>query len=385
MTLYYCPLESYRERYTMQLSAPRTGWMESRWIENGVDYVRVTGEEIVEDILHPDAVQYNIDTPTVLDSSRRATTCFHQVLRLINLLPVMKPDDVIYFDDFWHPGIEAIGYAAQSAGRPIPKMYAKCHAQSVDEYDFTRKMLPWIRHFEQGIGALLSGIFVANTLLKTLVVNGGISTYHQVHAVGHPFNSAEVKGRMNLDQERENKVIFSSRWDDEKQPGFFLDVVDRVIQMGVDVHFVICTSSHKLKSNNQYNLEMLQQSRSKYTSRLTVCEDLEKEEYYQELCTAKIQINTALQDWISYALLEASCAGCYPVYPNYRSFPEVFMNNAAFMYNAFDVESCAMMIKSIIERDDLWTVEAIEHRAWIHEQYDSTWDRMATIMGVPNG
>jgi len=39
--LYYCPLETYKERYTMQWAAPKTGWLERNWIAHKIPYTRI--------------------------------------------------------------------------------------------------------------------------------------------------------------------------------------------------------------------------------------------------------------------------------------------------------------------------------------------------------
>lgn len=377
-TLYYCPLEAYKERYTMQLSAPEWGWLERNWKACGIPYVRVEGDRPHE--------PQNINTGVALDAVGRTKMCFAQVTKLLELLPGMKFDDVIYFDDFWHPGMEAIAYAAQVMGRPVPKMYANLWAQSVDEFDFTYPMRQWMRHYERGNAAVLSGIFVACPSLKDKVVFGGIAGPDDVHAVGHPFSSDEVKSRMTFDAPREDKVVFSSRWDAEKNPLFFLCVVDEVLRRRPNTRFVVCSSHRTLRSNREHLLRHLQRAIAKHKGKLLLKEGLTKEQYYAELTTAKIQINTADQDWISYVLLEASCAGCYPVYPYFRSFPEVFDFGPEYMYQRLHTDNAADMVCGVLDSDvDLWTDGAISGRAWIHERFDSTWERMAIIMGLIEG
>jgi hypothetical protein len=294
-------------------------------------------------------------------------------------------DDVIYFDDFWHPGIEAIPYACTLLGVPKPKMYAFCWAQSVDQYDFTTEMLPWgIRHFEKGIGAILDGVFVANTQLAAMLVGQGLA--RNVHVVGLPFCSEEVMERMGVKRPpREDKVVFSSRWDHEKDPMFFLDVVWKVLQDRPNTKFVVCTSQKELRSNSPILLGALKNMQEKVgEDHLSVRTNLTKEQYYQELLTAKIQFNCALQDWVSFTLLEATVAGCYPIYPNFRSFPETFCNRTEYLYNHGDANQAVEMIKGILDQDEavLWSEFQIYKRSWIYSRFDNTWARIAYHMGL---
>ncbi len=97
-----------------------------------------------------------------------------------------------------------------------------------------------------------------------------------------------------------------------------------------------------------------------------------------------MQFNCSDQDWISFVLLEGSVAGCYPIYPHFRSFPEVFLHRPGYMYSHKDPDDAAWLILKTLDRDDLWTPEQTRSRAWIHERYDTSWLRMANVMGLTN-
>lgn len=374
--LFYLPLESYKERYTFQLSAARTGWMERKWSEIGLQYHRTDGgEQFVK----------TIGTGQVLDAFGRSRHAMRQIQGLLNLLSnyAITDDDVIYFEDFWHPGIEAFKYACHMAGKH-PRMYAFLWAQSVDQYDFTHPMRHWMRPFEQAIGGILDGIFVANTMLKDLVCKARIATWEKVHVVGLPFCSEEVLERMDTKNppERQNQVVFSSRWDTEKDPLFFLQVANLVIQRKPDAKFVICTSAPKLRSNDPRLLEFLKDWILYHPDNIILKENLSKEEYYKILQSSKIQFNCARQDWVSFTLLEATTAGCYPIYPHRRSFPETLQSDLRYMYVSDEITSAERKILEVLDRDDLWTSEAIEDRSWVYKRYDDTWARMTNLMGL---
>ena len=391
MTLFYIPLESYAARYTLQWSAPVTGWLERNWVKAGIQYHRVDPGFTPREIKHG----------SVVDGVGRSLYCFDQIRMLLDLAEAgqITDNDVIYFDDFWTPGLEALPYAFHLMGIK-PKMYAFLHAQSVDEFDFTHPMRGWMRHFEQGIAAALDGIFVCGPCLQDLVVFGGIAPREKVHVTGHPFNSEEVMERMPVDYAqfvkgvllneepaRENKVIFSSRWDSEKNPKFFLAVADRVLNEypELDAKFVVCTSAAKLRSNDRMNVEALYNSMEAYPDNIILKQGLTKEQYYEELCTAKVQMNTADQDFVAITLLEASVAGTYPIYPYFRSFPETFDRQPGFMYTRLDEDEAAMMVGDVLSRDDLWTAPAIRSRQWLHTRFDTSWVRQLVIMGLLEG
>ncbi len=409
--LHYFPLESYVERYSMQWSAPATGWLERNWRKISLDYRRIDAEDSLQK-------PRPIKTGCVLDAVKRSQYCFSQISSFLDMAEAgaVSSEDVLLFDDFMTLGIEAVAYSLGLMGIK-PKMYAFLHAQSVDEYDFTCQLLPWIRTFERGIGEILDGIFVCCHTLKELVVTGGnnesgiklggIAKPNKVFVTGHPFCSEEVMERMPewhrvmMGEERlgklidissykpypnrKDQVVYSSRWDEEKQPWFFLDVAERVIKAKERAKFIVCTSSPKLRSNNKTLLDLLEQFRLKYPSNIILRENLSKEEYYAILCESKIQFNCAKQDFVAISLLEASVAGCYPIYPLFRSFPETLRYNTEYMYKPWNADQAANMVLDVLSKDDLWTYDQISQRSWIHSRFDSSWQRMLSIMGLYEG
>lgn len=381
--LYYIPLEIYEERYTKQWSAPVTGWLERNWIANNIPYVRV-------DSLYGPDPSCGIESGAVLDVTRRAQHGFAQTARLIDFAVEGKltSDDVIFFDDFWHPGFEMLPYTFHQLGIK-PKMYAFCHAQSVDEFDFTYDMRRWMRVFEQGIGRVLDGIFVNSTLLKDLLVQASIQSWHKIHVIGHIFCEEEVLERMPKKPPlgREIDVIFTSRWDDEKNPIFFLEVMERVIQLRPHLNIEVCTGAQSIRSNNKRNIEALEDFITRYPRNINIKAGLTKEQYYGELCKSKIQMSTSSQDWVSFVLLEGSVAGCYPIYPAYRSFIQALNNNSNYLYRHLNALSASTKIIDVLKNYDenitpasLWGYKARNDRAWIHKKHNNSWKRMTNIM-----
>lgn len=380
--LFYLPLEPLKERYTWQWSAPVTGWLERNWIKAGIEYKRIDGTRRVRD---------HIGLGVVLDAVSRSTYSFSQVEQLLELAErgELVKGDIVYLDDFWTPGIEALPYLLDQLGVKA-KIYSFLFAQSVDEYDFTYPMRSWMRPMEVGYASMMDGIFVAHPLLKDLVVGGGIAPENKVFVTGHPFSSEEVAERMPWregpwEMKRKDKVVYTSRWDDEKNPAFFLRVARRVKQEAPQVKFVICTGSKTLRSNNPYNLALLNEALA--DGIVSVRQDLKKEEYYQEICEAKVQFNSALQDFVPLTLLEASVAGAFPIYPYFRSFPDTFLHRPEYLYRAWAVEDAATKILDVLrdEEDDAWGREAIESRRWIHSRFDTSWERQLIVMGLKEG
>lgn len=386
--LHYLPLECYRERYTYSWSAPETGWLESNWRRAKVPYKRIDPANGAE--------KPPIKAGQVLDARARVAHCFYQIEDLIAEAAdgKVKDSDVIFLDDFFHPGLEALKYAFHLMN-VRPRVYAFLHAQSVDHFDFTYGMRRWLRPVEVGFGEILDGIFVCCPTLRDLVVHGGIAPWNKVHVTGHPFNSREVMSRMPAwyreglagtnDRylgSRENKVVYSSRFDREKNPHLFMDVVERFARTAAipGTKFVVCTSAPELRSTDPRAVPRLRALAELRPDLVQIRENLTKEAYYEELCTAKVQFNCADQDFVPITLQEASVAGCYPVYPYFRSFPETFLNRPGYMYQRGDVQHATDLLAVVLQQTDLWSADAIGARSWVHRRFDTSWLRMLRVM-----
>jgi glycosyltransferase involved in cell wall biosynthesis len=295
----------------------------------------------------------------------------------------MTNDDVIFFDDFWHPGISALPYAFYLMGI-APKTYAFLYAQSVDPFDFTYPMRRWMRHYEIGEGKFLDGIFVTSTCLKDMCLHAGIGSPESIHVCGLLYNSDEVRSHIDLnvpDFPKKKQVIFTSRWDREKCPELFLKVVEYCSKRRDDISFLITTSAKKMRSNDSRLLLLLREYLHRFPKTLRLKEGLTKAEYYQNLIESAIQINTADQDFVSWTLLEATTWGCRPLYPYFLSFPETLDYRHEFMYTKGDFRDAGKKIlKYIDEAAGISAQKRLTEYEWIYKKYDHSWKRMLNVM-----
>lgn len=366
----YVPLEPYKERYTIQLSA-EDGWLESNWKTAGHQVIRIPGKALSHDS--------NIKTGQVLDAHGRGYWACSQVMELIKLhqTGALNPlTDVIYFDDFWHPGISALPYMFDLTNVHIPT-FAMLHAQSIDIHDFTYPMRHWMRHFEKGTAAFLSGIFVTSTCLYDLCLHAGVGTKENLFFGGLPYNSQQVKTRFfpAILPRKKRQVVYSSRWDKEKCPEFFLAVVAEVHKQRKDITFIVTTSATEVRSNSPHRIQLLRDfvQNNPAAEVLDIRVNQTKSQYYYNLLESKIQFNCADQDFVSWTLLEATTCGCRPVYPNYLSFPEALQYRYDLMYIKGDVTSAAQKILQHID-------EAPQNWDWVYKPFDKSWERITAVM-----
>jgi hypothetical protein len=190
---------------------------------------------------------------------------------------------------------------------------------------------------------------------------------------GLSFGKEEVQGRVPDRKpfiERKQRVIFGARWDQEKQPQFYMDLATKFKQTHPDVEFAICQGG-PLRSNNQFYVD-----EAKHLAKegiLTIHENLKKNEYYELLADSRVMFNCALQDWVSNTVSEADAMGCNTLFPAYRSFPETFANDHTRMYVPWSMEDAMDKLEVLLSKPS-------PSIGKISDWTDGTIDRMIDIM-----
>ena len=364
-------LEPYKARYTLQL----TEWNERVFKSRGINYVVVPGETLSTD--------QQIVTGQVLDAHGRSYFGMSQLMNLVKMMKEGKVtnDDVIYFEDMFQPGFESLPYILnQVPGSHRPKIFVRCLAQSIDPDDFVHVwgMSKFMASYEQMVceAVMQSGGAILATN-EEMVMNMKIAGWEApiYNISGLAFGKSEVQERVASIKpfsERKHRVVFSARWDQEKQPDFYMDVIDawHTRHPGSGVEFAICSGA-KLKSNND---SYMQRTRDMQASgKLTVHEDLNKNDYYNVVNDSRIVFNCALQDWVSNTVSEADALGCNVLYPAYRSFPETFANDHTRMYVPWSIEDALDKLEKLLQKPS-------EYMGKISDYNDGTIDRIIDIL-----
>lgn len=370
-------LEPYKARYTLQLQ----DWNERVFKRRNIDYVIVPGETLSND--------QAIVTGQVLDAHGRT---YFGMSQLMNLIRMMKQgeltnEDVIYFEDMFQPGIESLPYILKqidSVNRP--RIFVRCLAQSIDPDDFVHVwgMQEFMGHYEKMVDSFVDGVLASN---EEMVMNMKIAGWRApiYNISGLAFGKEEVQSRVKSIKpfdKRTKRIAFSARWDQEKQPDFYMDVIEEFHKRFENVAEFCIFSGSKLKSNNSSYMERTQRMRSE--GKLKIHEDLEKNEYYELLNDTRIVFNCALQDWVSNTLSEADALGCNVCYPAYRSFPETFANDYTRLYTPWSVEDAAIKLFNMLHAPKNqgvisdWTDKTIDRIIDIIEGKGEQWLRMST-------
>lgn len=357
-TLFYVGLESYASRYTFQLTEWNRRVLGTRYREHDVVYVHPLG---TDDRLDSKGA---IVAGQVLDSVGRPYYAMQQIASLLVTLRTrgFTDNDVIFFEDMFHPGIESLFYAFdQLPFEQQPRIYVRCLAQTIDPDDFVHVtgMTKWMRRYEQMVleSNQVTGVVVASQDMLMHLQVAQLLGDTEYFVSGLPFGKSEVveRGqRLGLFPEwkdRKNQVVFAARTDQEKQPLFFVELAWAYHQWASyrnapAVDFVILAGK-ELTSNNKPQLQKLQAAIDKGIIKFKG--NLTKDEYYTELGTSRVLFNCALQDWVSNTVSEADALGTNVLYPAYRSFIEVFQSDATRLYVPWSLEDalrklCALMV-----------------------------------------
>lgn len=380
MKVWYLPIEPYEERYTRQL----LDWTFAAFRRHGVDTYAVYGDYPTDVGMRTLAIQESLP----LAPHDRSIWALTQTAELIRAFKAghVASDDVIYLQDMFHPGYSALPYVMALTG-VRPRVYVQNCAQSIDVYDFTYPLRAWMRPYEQMVAQTATGIFVASSIHKELMQVAGQDSA-PIHVVGLPFDSAEVKRTLGpVSGVIERRVLFTSRFDAEKQPHVYLDLVERAHALGgswSDVAFAVSTSAATLKSNDPSAI--LRARRLQERGVLTIHEGLSKRDYYQLLATSSAHVNCALQDFWSNTLNEAATFGVPTVAPCFRAFPEA-IRNPDQLYVPFDLDDALATLAPFVGLvDDAALVDrALANCRRIVDEADRTLDTVcAVLLGTPD-
>ncbi len=338
-------LEPYEGRYTLQLQ----DWTERVFKKRGIDYKVVPGTTIDD--------SKAIVTGQVLDAHGRSYFGMSQMMNLVQMMKAgeITSDDAIFFEDMFQPGMESLPYIIQQSPEKYrPKIYLRCLAQAIDPDDFVHVwgMSKWMSLYEQMCNEIPNVTILATN--EEMVAHMKIANWKApiYNISGLSFGKEEVQSRVpNIKpfEQRSKRVGFGARWDQEKQPGFFMEMIEHwIADPGLPkVEFAIF-SGGPLRSNQPAYVNQARMMAK--DGKLKIYENLKKNEYYELLADSRVLFNCALQDWVSNTVSEADALGCNVLFPAYRSFPETFANDETRMYIPWSGRDAVSKLKTLISK-----------------------------------
>ena len=367
--LFYMGLESYEARYTLQL----TEWNRRVFERRGLDVVYVPGTTI-------DNTQA-ISVGQVLDAHGRSYFGMSQMMNLVQLMKngEVTGEDVIYFEDMFQPGIESLPYIMdQIPQEQRPQVWVRCLAQAIDPDDFVHVwgMAGWMSTYEKMVNHFVTGVLATNEeMVAHMRIAGWTAPIYNIS--GLAFGKSEVLerigGKENIKpfEARPRRVGFAARFDQEKQPGFFMDLIEMYSELTSEPCEFAIYSGGPLRSNNPEYVERAR--RMEAQGRLKIYDNISKNEYYAHLNNTRVLFNCALQDWVSNTVSEADTLGANVLYPAYRSFPETFANDPNRLYVPWSIDDAYHKMQNLLR-------EPHHNMGLISDWNDGTVDRIVDIL-----
>jgi len=368
--LFYMGIEKIESRYTLQL----TEWNRRVFDRRGLDVVYVDGANI-------DNTQ-SISVGQVLDAHGRSYFSMSQMMNLVKMMKAgeVTSDDIIYFEDMFTVGIESLPYILdQIDPKYRPKIFVRCLAQSVDPDDFVHVwgMAEWMSTYEKMVNCFVTGVLATNEeMVAHMRIAGWSAPIYNIS--GLAFGKEEVLERIGGSQnirpfdQRKMRVGFAARFDQEKQPGFFMDLIEMYYSQGrhKDIEFAVFQGG-PLRSNNPEYIDRAR--RLEAEGRLKIYEGLKKNDYYNLLNDTRVLFNCALQDWVSNTVSEADTLGSNVLYPAYRSFPETFADDPNRLYVPWSINDAYHKLENLLQ-------EPHHNQGLISDWTDGTVDRVVDIL-----
>ena len=366
--LFYMGLESYEARYTLQL----TEWNRRVFERRGINYVIVPGSTI-------DSTQ-SISVGQVLDAHGRSYFAMSQMMNLVQMMRngEVTAEDVVYFEDMFQPGIESLPYIMdQIDPERRPRVWVRCLAQAIDPDDFVHVwgMAEWMSTYEKMVNSFVTGVLATNEeMVAHMRIAGWKAPIYNIS--GLAFGKQEVleriggSGNIRPFDQRTRRVGFAARFDQEKQPGFFMDLVEEYTRVYPDVKFAVF-SGGPLRSNNPEYVARARKLNAEGV--LEIYENISKNRYYELLNDTRVLFNCALQDWVSNTVSEADTLGANVLYPAYRSFPETFANDPDRLYVPWSEDDAFNKLTNLLNRPH-------HNQGLISDWNNGTIDRICDIM-----
>lgn len=145
-------------------------------------------------------------------------------------------------------------------------------------------------------------------------------------------------------------VIWNHRWEHDKNPGQFFDVLFELDRRGIDFKLVVMGESF----NNWP--DVFDEARKRLSDKILKFGYVEsRQEYGEWLRQGDVVLSTAGHEFFGISVVEAVRAGCRPLLPNRLSYPELFPRE--YLYE--DGELVDQLIKAL-GKGGLATEKAME-------------------------
>lgn len=311
------PIEPLDQRYTAE-------WL--RWFPEHFRRLKVPHRTINPTL---EVQQGELSSDRFLNTAYTLRYKAAQLGMILNMLDqdeMLRRRGILFFNDLWFPGLEALFYYRQDTPDAGFKITGILHAGTYDPWDrLSRKgMGRWGKQLEESWLEEIDLIFLSCPFHRDLLLEQRKVAPHKLRVTGLPIYPPEFERR---DGNRRDRIVFPHRLAPEKQPHLF----------------------NALAETYRDNETFLERSKDKPRT---------KQEYHQWMIESKIAVSFALQETWGIAMQEAVFCGCVPVVPDrlayrdlypqefrYRDFEEAVDMVDNFLVNYYQITTQTVFIK----------------------------------------
>ena len=258
------------------------------------------------------------DTPTFVN-------CFTQAA--VKLTEIgLKDGDVLFFVEGFNPILPLIDYYLVCENIKVKKcgiFHSNCHTPG-DLFENSKTIHNLERYLlENSLDMVFAASeYLANNIRKSYA-GANVS-----------INGLPVPDLKAIDQPREDTVIFSHRWADDKNKEFFKLLTK---------HCKNKPYKFKLLTPNVANIEDL----SDFNIEVVHCAT--KDMYFDEIQKAKVVFSCATLETFGYSVIEGIYAGLVPIVPDYASYHDLINPNYMYGFDPRGLDNPAYIERKLEE------------------------------------
>lgn len=196
----------------------------------------------------------------------------------------IKDGDVVFFFDYWFPGVEALAYIRDMTGKDF-KIWGYLHAGSYDEWDILAQkgMWKWGKKIEEGWFRIADKLMVATQFHKELILRSRCVEERKIEVVRFPL---DIAGMGKCIKPKKKQIVFTGRKSVEK------------------------------------GYELIKLLKREYPIIVSLDETKTKKEYYDLLGESKAVIAPSFQETFGVGIVEGMAMDCIPIVPDRLAYRE---------------------------------------------------------------
>lgn len=241
----------------------------------------------------------------------------------------VQPGDKFLYTDAWNPTILQVKYMSELLNIPV-EIHALWHAGSYDPQDFLGRLIgnkPWVRHTEKALMNAIDYNWFATQFHIDLFRQVFDIEESKLCLTGWPMEY--LNDTLNLENRKEDIILFPHRLAPEKQLNIFKDLKRRL----PEYEFIVCQE-----------------------------QDLTKADYHILLRKSKLVFSANLQETLGISCYEGALSGALPMVPDRLSYSEMY--STEFKYPSEWTESYESYLEHAEQLE-----RYIRHRMFMYDVY----------------